>query len=134
MLALLSVAFALPLVEAEAGLDFLAYPGQTIELNGAGSGADDLEYRWTRVGGPPAELSDDSAPNPQFTPERPGTYTFELTVASGGEQSIPDRVSVVVAHTDAGEVHTGGCSSVAGGSWLLGLLWLRGRRSRRRSA
>ena len=119
---LIQTAAALPLLEAEAGLDFMAYPGQTVELNGAGSGADDLEYRWTRTGGPPAELDDSSLANPQFVPDRPGTYTFELTVASGGESSVPDQVSVVVVHTDAGEVNTGGCGVVGAGPWLLALV------------
>ena len=134
MLTLLTLAFstdAHALLEAEAGLDFLAYPGQSIELNGSGAGADDLEYRWTRVSGPPAELDDSSISNPSFTPEQPGTYTFDLTVSSGGESSIADQVSVAVVHTDAGEVNTTGCAVAGAGPWLLALLpllWrVRGR-------
>jgi hypothetical protein len=122
----------LPLVEASAGDDFMAYVGQTVELNGTGFGDGDLEYGWTRVSGPPAELSDPAAANPQFTPNEPGTYTFDLVVSSGGESSLPDAVSVAIIRTDAGTVHTGGrCATtgpVAGGALMvLGLLAL-GRR------
>ncbi len=120
-----------PLVEANAGEDFMAYTGQTVELNGTGVGEGELSYAWVRVSGPPAELNDPNTQNPQFTPDQPGTYTFELAVSSdAGESSLPDAVSVVVVHTDAGTVNTGGrCTTGPGPSWalgaLLGLLALR---------
>ncbi|HJN75832.1 MAG TPA: hypothetical protein QGF58_18020 [Myxococcota bacterium] len=119
---LVNGALAMPLLEAEAGLDFIAYPGQTVELNGAGSGADDLDYAWRRISGPPVELDDSSIANPRFTPDQPGTHTFELTVTAEGESSVPDAISVVVVHTDAGEVNPGGCAVGPGGPWLLALL------------
>ena len=124
----------LPLVEASAGDDFMAYVGQTVELNGTGFGDGDLEYGWTRVSGPPAELSDPATANPQFTPNEPGTYTFDLVVSSGGESSLPDAVSVAIIRTDAGTVHTGGrCATTPApavpGLMVLGLLALRRRQT-----
>ena len=61
MIVMLAVALAwdtaepappLPLVEANAGEDFMAYVGQTVELNGTGFGDGELGYRWERVSGP----------------------------------------------------------------------------------
>ena len=94
----------LPLVEADAGIDFMAYVGQTIELNGGGSGDGELSYSWSRTGGPPAELTAADTPNPRFTPEKEGTYAFELVVQSGDEASLPDQVSVVIVRTDVNAV------------------------------
>ena len=103
----------LPLVEANAGDDFMAYVGQTVELNGTGFGDGELSYRWERMSGPPAELSDPTIANPQFVPEIAGTYTFELVITDDddGESSLPDEVSVAIVRTDAGTVHTGGCAA-----------------------
>lgn len=36
-------------------------------------------YKWTQVSGPAADISDDTALNPVFTPTGDGTYIFELT-------------------------------------------------------
>lgn len=121
----------LPLVTADAGDDFMAYPGQVIELNGTGDGDGDLDYAWRRVGGPPAELDDATLPNPRFTATEAGTYTFELIVNAGAEASLPDSVAVVIVHTDAGTLHDTGCNVAGlGGAWFLGLLALS-RRTRR---
>jgi len=110
----------LPLVEANAGDDFMAYVGQTVELNGTGFGDGELSYRWERMSGPPVELSDPSSANPQFVPEIAGTYAFELVVTDDGEPSLPDEVSVAIVRTDAGTVHTGRCAATG----ALGVGWL----------
>ena len=93
----------LPLLEAQAGVDFMAYVGQTVELAGGGGGADELSYSWVRSGGPPAELSDPSSSTPRFTPEQPGSYRWDLSVSSGAEASLPDTVTVIVVATDTPE-------------------------------
>lgn len=127
----------LPLVTADAGDDFMAYPGQVIELNGSGSGDGDLTYAWVRTAGPPAELDDSTLPNPRFTANDAGTYTFELTVSAGEEASLPDAISVVIVHTDAGTLHDTGCAvgglGGMGAAWLLGLVAVARRREVRGS-
>lgn len=129
MIVLLSTV-AHALVTADAGDDFMAYPGQVIELNGSGAGDGDLDYSWRRVGGPPAELDDPALPNPRFTANEAGTYRWELIVNAGSEASLPDEVAVVIVHTDAGTLHDRGCAvAPIGGAWFLGLLAL-GRRFR----
>ena len=133
MIVMLAVALAwdtaepappLPLVEANAGEDFMAYVGQTVELNGTGFGDGELGYRWERVSGPPVELSDPDVANPQFVPEVAGTYTFDLVVTSDGETSLPDEVSVAIVRTDVGTVRSGRCATGAAGVGWLGLLAL----------
>ena len=114
----------LPLLEAQAGVDFMAYVGQTVELAGGGSGAEELSYSWVRSGGPPAELSDPTSDSPQFTPEQPGSYRWDLSVSSGAEASLPDTVTVMVIATDTPKME-GGCSSTGSSPlWGLGALGL----------
>lgn len=117
-------------VQAEAGLDFMAYLGQTVELSGDGAGTGDVQFSWVRTSGPPVELSDPGAPNPRFTPAQAGTYTFSLTV-SDDVASDTDSVTVAVVHTDAGTVHAPvGCTHAPAAGGLLGLLALLGLRRR----
>jgi hypothetical protein len=112
----------LPLVEADAGIDFMAYVGQTIELNGDGDGDGELTYSWARVEGPPAELTAADTPNPRFTPEREGTYTFELVVQSGSEASLPDEIRVVIVRTDVNAVVPTGDLGLCSTAPLAGLM------------
>lgn len=128
----------LPLVEARAGGDFMAYPGQTVELAGSSAGGgEEVSFAWVRRSGPPAELDDPSSATPRFTPQEPGSYVWELTATSGGEASLPDEVTVVIVRTDTSEMTPSSCSvaagsRLAGGAWgLLGALALLRRRRRR---
>lgn len=122
----------LPLLEAQAGVDFMAYVGQTVELAGGGSGAEELSYSWVRSGGPPAELSDPSSATPQFTPEQPGSYRWDLSVSSGAEASLPDTVTVIIVAVDTPEME-GSCSSTGTTPlWGLGALAFGLALSRRR--
>lgn len=131
----LSVAVGLLLVgvgaaappEARAGRPFLAYPGDTIELNGSESSDPDgdpiTSWAWAQVDGPAAALEDTGGPHPVFTANVPGTYSFELVVGAGGETSEPDVVDVIVVDPEAGTRHRDlgdGCSA-AGGAGLAGL-------------
>lgn len=122
----------LPLLEAQAGVDFLAYVGQTVELAGGGSGAEELSYSWVRSGGPPAELNDPSSATPRFTAEQPGSYRWDLSVSSGAEASLPDTVTVMVVATETPKME-GSCSSTDSAPlWGLGALALGLVLSRRR--
>ncbi len=124
----------LPLLEAQAGIDFMAYVGQTVELAGGGTGAEELSYSWVRSGGPPAELDDPSSATPQFTPSQPGSYRWDLSVSSGAEASLPDTVTVIVVATETPNM-SASCSSLGhspawGGLGILAFgLLLRRRRS-----
>lgn len=122
----------LPLLQAQAGADFLAYVGQTVELAGAGSGEEELSYAWVRSGGPPAELDDPSSATPQFTAEQPGSYRWDLSVSSAGQASLPDTVTIVIVATETPKME-GSCSNTGSTPlWGLGALALSLVLSRRR--
>lgn len=111
---------------ARAGRDFLAYPGETIVLDGTASEAGDgAEWRWVQVGGPTVALRDGDAPRPRFRLPRPGRYTFELVLREGEQSSAPDTVEVIAVDPEAAERGDEGCSAAAGApglGWLVGLL------------
>lgn len=119
MLALVSAAFAAP--TALAGLDFSAYPGWTVELNGSAEGATDPVYTWTQVGGPDVKLERVSSPAPSFVPSVAATYTFQLVVTEGDSPSEPDTVSVIVVERDAAAFGTEPGCNTAGGLGGLGM-------------
>lgn len=132
LVALPDPAAAAPL--ARAGRPFLAYPGETIVLDGAESEGDDIAYRWVQVGGPEVALSGGDTARPRFEVAAPGRYSFELVVREGELASAPDIVDVVVIDADvAGRLSEGGCAHAPGGA-LAGLVAalaaLAGRRRR----
>lgn len=97
---------------AKAGRAFLAYPGETIQLDGRDSEGDDLEFRWAQVGGPQVPLIDGASAQPRFSLELPGRYSFELVVREGEVASEPDVVDVIVIDADvAGRFSEGGCAA-----------------------
>lgn len=118
---------------ARAGEPFLAYPGDLVILSAQGSAGPEgveLEARWTQVEGPSAALSSTTAWEPEFTPQRPGVYVFELWVGAGEQWSIPDRSQVIVIDRSAGPYSPGGCAGGGGGLALLALpLFARRRRT-----
>ncbi len=89
--------------QADAGPSLRAKVGERVELDGAGSwdpNGDNLRYRWTlasRPEGSEAELVNDRAPNPHFTPDRPGIYVIELVVNDGQYDSGRDRITITVS-------------------------------------
>jgi MYXO-CTERM domain-containing protein len=128
--------------EALAGRAFLAYPGDTIELNGSQSSDPDGDpiatWAWSQVDGPVVALAKTGGSSPTFTVQEPGTYSFELVVGAGGQTSAPDVVDVIVVDPDAGARHSAGasgCSAAPGaplsGLAVAGLLALVGGRRRR---
>lgn len=108
---------------ALAGLPLLAYPDDTVQLDGSASydpsGAPITRWLWSQVGGPEVELSGGDTPTPQFKVKDPGTVSISLVVSTASGSSSPDVVDVVVvdpkAGTRVGEAPEGkGCSNVPG--------------------
>jgi hypothetical protein len=138
-LALLLPAAAGAVPVAKAGRAFLAYPGETIQLDGRDSEGEAIEYRWAQVGGPDVPLIDGASAQPRFSVELPGRYSFELVVREGDVASEPDVVDVIAIDADvAGRFAKGGCATVGGaprasllGIGLLGAILTRLRPRRR---
>ena len=99
---------------AYAGLPIVAYPGDTVILDGSPSydpeGAD-LSFRWTQVQGTTVAISLAQTANPQITLDTAGVYAFELLVSDGVLFSEPDVVDVVVVDPDAGGKLDLGCAT-----------------------
>lgn len=114
-------------LQARAGQDIVAWPGQTVIFSGRGSGAEDLEFAWTQVGGPTAALRGASSASARFTAEQLGTYVFELRVSDGATVSAPDALTVLVMEAPAGTCST---APAAWSGWAL-LLFAAGLRRRR---
>lgn len=58
---------------------------------------DEITFHWTLAElptGSTASIADASRPNPQFIPDLPGPYVFELVVNDGQQASPPARVTV----------------------------------------
>ena len=96
-------------LDADAGLDLLAYVGDTVILDGYGEGAGSLVYTWTQVAGPAVDLEASDTPQPQFKVSDAGNLIFELVVSADDDTSAPDTVTVVVARLDAGTAFESGC-------------------------
>jgi hypothetical protein len=85
---------------ADAGNDINALTLNATSLDGSTSydpNGDFITFRWTLVQKPSASIAILAAslqPNPQFTPDLPGDYVFELIVNDGNADSLPDRVTV----------------------------------------
>lgn len=119
---------------SRAGRPFLAYPGETIILDGRASEGDNLEFRWVQVGGPRVPLNSADTPTPSFFADLPGRYAFELVVREGEVAAEPDLIDIAVLDPEIGTryslptscsttSHRGALSLV----WaaLMGLLWRR---------
>jgi hypothetical protein len=112
LLSVFQLAVAAP--EARAGRTFLAYPGETIRLDGSTSAGTEPDFRWVQIGGPRIPLSGADTARPEFYADLPGRYTFELTVRAGDQASAPDEVDVVVLDPAIGTRYApqSGCSTV----------------------
>ena len=101
--------------ESRAGRTFLAYPGETIRLDGSTSKGIEPDFRWVQIGGPRVPLTGADTARPEFYADLPGRYTFELTVREGDNASAPDEVDVVVLDPEVGTryVQPSGCSTLS---------------------
>ncbi len=85
---------------ARAGLDKDVFVGDTVTLDGSGSGdvdKDTMNFSWSFVATPEgstAALSDASVENPTFMPDVTGTYEVQLIVNDGEFDSPPDQVVI----------------------------------------
>jgi hypothetical protein len=88
---------------ADAGPDQGVTTGSLVTLDGTGSSdgdGDEITYIWTITSKPAtstAALSDNTYHSPTFTADKDGTYTIELTVNDGRENSVADSVTVTAS-------------------------------------
>ncbi len=102
---------------SRAGRTFLAYPGDTIVLDGTASEGSDLEWRWVQVGGPRVAATGTNTAEPRFRADLPGRYTFELVVRQNERSAEPDTVDVVVVDPEVATRYlaAAGCNQQAAG-------------------
>ena len=85
---------------AQAGPDQTVFVGDTVTLDGSGSGdvdKDTLNFSWSFAvtpAGSSAALSDPSVVNPTFIPDIADTYEIQLIVNDGTVDSSPDKVII----------------------------------------
>ncbi|MFZ5477833.1 MAG: PKD domain-containing protein [Myxococcota bacterium] len=93
----------IPIADAGASATESACAPHDYELNGYGSydpEGQELTYQWTVVSVPSGsgagddDFSDATAPNPTFSWDVVGTYTFQLQVYDGANYSAPDIVNL----------------------------------------
>lgn len=86
---------------ADAGDDQMVSVGDRVSLDGSGSSdpdGDDLSYTWSITAmpdGSEARLGRTNIQSPKFTADIAGTYTLQLVVNDGTEDSAPDTVTIV---------------------------------------
>jgi hypothetical protein len=84
-------------VKADAGDDQIGLIGHRVTLNGSKSKpGEGKNARWLQVGGPAVLSAQQQGLFFSFVPTSPALYEFLLMVASDGELSEPDEVSVLV--------------------------------------
>lgn len=106
---------------AEAGLGVLAYPGDTVVLNGTGSNdvdGENLAYTWTQTIGAPVDLQDGATPEPSFIVPAAGPYAFELVVNDGTLESAADSVSLYAPDRELQPDGESGCAVAPGAASL----------------
>lgn len=86
---------------ANAGVDRNVVVGEEATLFGSGTDADGdiLIYKWLLVDQPSggsATLSDDDIPNPTFTPDLIGEYTFSLRTNDGRDSPVSNVVITAI--------------------------------------
>lgn len=104
--------------------------GTPVNLNGSKSidaNGDSITYKWTLAlpTGSTAKLSADNIPNPNFTPDVPGSYVATLVVNDGKLSSTPSATTIVASIQNSAPVADAGISRNVG----LGLVKLDGTAS-----
>jgi len=123
---------------ALAGQAFLAYPGERIILDGSASydpEGYELSYAWTQVHGPVVQLDKADTAFPEWDAVVSGTYSFELVVNDGVQDSDADDVDVIVVDPSVGgdAQAQGGCGGGKSAGLVLLLPGLLALPRRRRS-
>jgi len=101
---------------ADAGTDQSVTEGNSVDLNGSGSGDDTAitSYQWYQLQGPPIEISDPGATNPTFTAPDVTvpctTLAFQLKVTDGDRLHDSDITLVEVACMNVTGDVDGNCS------------------------
>ena len=116
---------------ALAGLPILAYPGDTVILDGSPSYDEDgtiAAYAWTLDAGPEATIERADTPRPRMTVPAAGVYTVRLTVTDDGQATGEDTMSVIVADPAAGERYGGCAAAPLVGVWWIGVVGVLARR------
>lgn len=93
---------------ANAGSDKLVMlPNNTIALQGSGTDADGyiISYRWRKIGGPSASLTDHNTDRASASNLAEGLYEYELTVTDNDGASSADTVQVLVKKLDVSKVN-----------------------------
>ena len=105
---------------ANAGPNQSVSVGDTVTLDGSGStdvDGDPLTYAWSFFSvpaGSTATLSDPTAVMPTFVADEAGTYTVQLIVNDGSEDSAPDTVTITATQPSSG----GGGGGGGGGCFI----------------
>ena len=85
---------------ADAGPDRTVRQGSLVTLTGSGSDPDNgpspLTFLWLQTGGGNATLNGGGTARPTFTASTSGSYTFQLVVNDGEDNSAPDEVQITV--------------------------------------
>jgi len=86
---------------AHAGTNRTVRFGSLVTLDGSASFDPDstpqpLSYTWTQSAGPSVSLNDSNVATPSFTPSSVGSYSFDLVVGDGADDSVPVTVSINV--------------------------------------
>jgi len=85
---------------ADAGPDRTVRQGSLVTLTGSGSDPDNgpspLTFAWSQTGGSNVTLNGAGTALPTFTPSAKGSYTFQLLVSDGTDNSAPDNVRINV--------------------------------------
>ena len=90
---------------AIAGAGQTVFVGQTANLDGGGStdkDSDPLTYLWNLSAKPPTSVTtllNSTTQTPSLTPDKPGSYTIELTVNDGLADSVANAASQVIIDT-----------------------------------
>ncbi len=97
--ALVNVTVVNRIPTADAGPDRAARKGETVPLDGRGSGdldGDVLAFSWRQTDGPAVSLTGGGTATPAFVARASGVCRFELTVEDGYGGTASDTVAVIV--------------------------------------
>lgn len=104
---------------ASAGPDQAVSATLPVSADGSASSdadGDAITYSWTLSASPAgsaAVLADATTATPSFTPDVPGTYTLQLVVNDGTDDSAPDELTVTAADNTSSQMIGAGGGTIA---------------------